>query len=537
MYGKYGGIFWMNIFKREPMPYGSVLLVDDVETNLFVAIELFKPYRLRVDTVASGQDAIERIKDGKIYDIIFMDHLMPVMDGIETTHHIRGMGYTHPIIAVTADKSAENDDLFLNNGFDSFIPKPINKSQIDTILKRMIRDKQPKEVLENALLQESKFELNENTQSNESLLRSSFIRDATKAVNVIDKLSRQPESENQSSMREFIVNIHGIKSSLHNIGEEELSAEAHSLEKAARHDSISIASTKVQDFLSNLRELLKELKANENEDIKDADIGCLCCELKKIQELCASFDRKGVLDVIAGLENCSAETRAVLDELAEFVLHSYFDEAESTAAAYAATLGCKAKSTMAGSNIDGLDILKGLEKYDGNEKTYIKILRSYARSLDSMLGTVEALREDALVDYKIAVHGIKGASYDIYAEPLGKKAEELEHAAREGNYGFALENNPSFLKEAHKLVADISGVISVIEAENPKPKKDKPDELWLKKLRDACKLFDMNGADSAMEEIEKYEYESDEGLVEWLRYNFDIMGFSQIVKRLTELMA
>jgi PAS domain S-box-containing protein len=76
----------------EPMAYGSVLVVDDVESNLFVVKGLLSPYKLSVDTAESGFEAIDKIKDGKVYDIIFMDHMMPKMDGIETTKRIRKTG-------------------------------------------------------------------------------------------------------------------------------------------------------------------------------------------------------------------------------------------------------------------------------------------------------------------------------------------------------------------------------------------------------------------------------------------------------------
>jgi len=77
---------------REPMPYGSVLVVDDVETNLYVAVGLLSSYQLKIETAASGFAAIERIKDGKTFDVIFMDHMMPEMDGIEATERLREYG-------------------------------------------------------------------------------------------------------------------------------------------------------------------------------------------------------------------------------------------------------------------------------------------------------------------------------------------------------------------------------------------------------------------------------------------------------------
>jgi len=121
------------------MPYGKVLIVDDVETNLFVAKGLLSPYGLHIETVNSGFDAIEKIKNNQTYDIIFMDHMMPDMDGIKTTKLLREMGYTHPIVALTANAVIGQKEMFLSNGFDGFISKPIDSRELNHILVEFIQ--------------------------------------------------------------------------------------------------------------------------------------------------------------------------------------------------------------------------------------------------------------------------------------------------------------------------------------------------------------------------------------------------------------
>jgi len=135
---------------REPMPYGVVLIVDDVETNILVAEGIISLYGIKVESADSGPGAIEKIKNGSVYDIIFMDHMMPEMDGIEATRIIRSMGYEHPIVALTANAVVGQADIFLQNGFDDFIPKPLDISLLNDVLNRLIRDKQPPEVIEAA---------------------------------------------------------------------------------------------------------------------------------------------------------------------------------------------------------------------------------------------------------------------------------------------------------------------------------------------------------------------------------------------------
>ncbi|MCL2099523.1 MAG: ATP-binding protein [Oscillospiraceae bacterium] len=125
----------------EPMPHGRVLVVDDVESNLFVAGGLMAPYELSVETASSGFEAVGKIKDGNVYDIVFMDHMMPEMDGIEAVKIIRDYGYTGCIVALTANTVIGHKEMFLAGGFDDFISKPIDTHRLNAVLKKYIRDK------------------------------------------------------------------------------------------------------------------------------------------------------------------------------------------------------------------------------------------------------------------------------------------------------------------------------------------------------------------------------------------------------------
>jgi len=98
-------------------------------------------YNLEIDKAISGYVTLEKVEGGKTYDIIFMDHMMPEMDGIETTQKLRAMGYNGVIVALTANALAGNAQMFKNNGFDDYISKPINIRHLDDILNKYIRDK------------------------------------------------------------------------------------------------------------------------------------------------------------------------------------------------------------------------------------------------------------------------------------------------------------------------------------------------------------------------------------------------------------
>jgi signal transduction histidine kinase/ActR/RegA family two-component response regulator len=131
---------------RDPMPHGRVLVVDDVETNLYVAKGLLSPYKLNIETAESGFEAIEKVEaamggSGTTYDIIFMDHMMPEMDGIEATQRLRERGYKGAIVALTANALVGNDEMFARHGFDGFISKPIDVLRLDAVLKQFIRSR------------------------------------------------------------------------------------------------------------------------------------------------------------------------------------------------------------------------------------------------------------------------------------------------------------------------------------------------------------------------------------------------------------
>jgi signal transduction histidine kinase/CheY-like chemotaxis protein len=123
-----------------------VLVVDDFPTNLDVAARMLRKYNMAVDCVDGGQKAIDSVMAGApAYDAIFMDHMMPGMDGIEAAAAIRALPTAYakslPIIALTANAVAGNERMFLDNGFDAFLSKPINVVMLDAVVRRCIGSK------------------------------------------------------------------------------------------------------------------------------------------------------------------------------------------------------------------------------------------------------------------------------------------------------------------------------------------------------------------------------------------------------------
>ena len=120
------------------------LLVDDIDVNLYIAREMLLPYELEIDCVESGKEAIDAIRNEKVYyDIIFMDHMMPGIDGLEATRIIReeiGTEYAKniPIVALTANAVVGKKNMFLEEGFQDFLSKPMDLDALDEVVNRWL---------------------------------------------------------------------------------------------------------------------------------------------------------------------------------------------------------------------------------------------------------------------------------------------------------------------------------------------------------------------------------------------------------------
>lgn len=120
----------------------KILVVDDNAMNLKVASGLLQPYRMTILTATSGKEAIEMIRRSPDYHIIFMDHMMPGMDGVETAHAIREIPGDYfkevPIVALTANAVSGVQEMFKNEGFQGFVAKPIEMSAMERTLRRLL---------------------------------------------------------------------------------------------------------------------------------------------------------------------------------------------------------------------------------------------------------------------------------------------------------------------------------------------------------------------------------------------------------------
>jgi len=323
------------------MPYGSVLVVDDVESNVYVAKGMMTPYGIKIETASSGLMAIEKIKKGKVYDIVFMDHMMPKMDGIETTKIIRSMGYTHSIVALTANALIGRAEMFLQNGFDGFISKPIDSRELNLILNEYIRNRKPPEVVEAARLEQLEMErkataIGGHNMEPSSELRSFFLRDAENAVSILGELLTKLNDLDDEELESYVIAVHGMKSALANIGENDLSVTAFKLERAGKERNISVMSSKTPAFIDAIRSLITSFKPAEDNcqtEISDEDLTVLREKLLKIKTACGTLDIHAANAALSDLrlKNWPSGINNALDNIAALLLHSAFDEAAEAA--------------------------------------------------------------------------------------------------------------------------------------------------------------------------------------------------------------
>ena len=329
---------------RELMPYGSVLVVDDTEANIYVAKGLLAPYELKVDSVNSGLAAIELLKKGKEYDIVFMDHMMPGMDGIEATRNIRAMGYKRPIVALTASAGAGQAEMFLENGFDDYISKPIDVRQLNAVLNKLVREKYPLKASGVA-----------GEMASDPQFVEIFLRDTTKSLAILNGLNNK-ESFSADDLRAYVICTHSLKGVLANIGNMELSGLASKLEAAGRNEDYDMIHGQTPPFLRFLQAFIDGIVSREAQaedgataEVTDgaAEVGTqgvtdgdaeratgednlyLNNKLVEIKAACERYDSGAADTGIRSLreKKWPASTAELLQKISSCLLHSDFDEA------------------------------------------------------------------------------------------------------------------------------------------------------------------------------------------------------------------
>ena len=283
--------------KRISLPYARILMVDDIPTNLDVAKGMMKPYDMQIDCVASGQEAIDAIRDEKVkYDAVFMDHMMPVMDGVETTKFIRekiGTEYakTIPIIALTANALVGNEEMFLSNGFQAFLPKPLEMTRLDKTINKWVRNKEKEKVFAEKQINAGGEMLPDIRTGKERRAKSSrrsgidrrminwkmdgvdvkrgvqqfngvdaYLEILHSYVSNIKPLLAAIKEVNRDNLPDYITTVHGIKGSSAGICADAVAVSAELLEKAGRNGDLDFVNTNNPPFLLGVEKLIADIE-------------------------------------------------------------------------------------------------------------------------------------------------------------------------------------------------------------------------------------------------------------------------------------
>jgi len=264
--------------RRFIAPEARMLVVDDINANLVVTAGLLSVYQSHVDTCTSGTEAILMIQR-KYYDIVFMDHLMPEMDGIEATRNIRALEGDYyrniPIIALTANALIGMKEMFLSNGFNDYLSKPVEISKLSDILAAWLpADKQVQKTetesddtkAEQNLFSDNFFIEGINIQAGIARYQKKIYLEVLRSYCVhtpalLEKLHRlKNENFSEKIMDEYIVTVHGLKGSSSGICADAAAKQAEALEQAARKRDMQFIEKHNDSFIKDVEILLEKLK-------------------------------------------------------------------------------------------------------------------------------------------------------------------------------------------------------------------------------------------------------------------------------------
>lgn len=259
-----------------------VLVVDDNRMNLRVVEQLLNNYRIRVTTAGSGKEALSKIVTVD-YDFVFMDHMMPEMDGVETLQNIRHMVGTYyqkvPIVALTANAAAGTREMLMKEGFTDFLEKPIERSSLERVLRRNLPEEKIVPVAEiNSFMEDPAKENAQPAEEGELIIEDLDVEKGILYCNgreqYISILRGYCEEWNQSGAladqlfknqdwKNYTITIHGMKSAMRSVGATKLSEQARLLEYAGKEGRTDYILQHHKDLMDAYHQLFDKLRENK----------------------------------------------------------------------------------------------------------------------------------------------------------------------------------------------------------------------------------------------------------------------------------
>lgn len=304
-------------------PMGRILIVDDNAMNLAVAQGLLKGTRLQIDVASSGEECLELIKR-KTYHLICMDHMMPVMDGVQTLHAIRALegnpSRDIPVIALTANAVAGAREMYLKEGFQDYLTKPIDADKLENMLIEYL----PSNVVYLTHNQQISDEYEQAEEGSELAIRESQLylmgfnlRNGLRYMGgdkaLYGKVLHDFHSilqEKEEALKDFLqkgdmpgytIIVHSLKGNARNVGADDLADEAFELEKMAKAgqlEDVTVRSPILFSMMNSMRESLKVYLENEDAgemqpEKPESDAGLRITEdewVNALKELAARLD-------------------------------------------------------------------------------------------------------------------------------------------------------------------------------------------------------------------------------------------------------
>ncbi len=304
-------------------PMGRILIVDDNAMNLAVAQGLLKGTRLQIDVAASGEECLELIKR-KTYHLICMDHMMPVMDGVQTLHAIRELegnpSRDIPVIALTANAVAGAKEMYLKEGFQDYLTKPIDADKLENMLieylpsnvvylthNRQISDEyeHPEEGSELAIRESQLYLMGFNLKNGlrymggDKALYGKVLHDFHSILQ--EKEEALKDFLQKGDMPGYTIIVHSLKGNARNVGADDLADEAFELEKMAKAgqlEDVTVRSPILFSMMNSMRNSLKVYLEKEDAEEKqpekaEDDVGVRISEdewVSALRELAARLD-------------------------------------------------------------------------------------------------------------------------------------------------------------------------------------------------------------------------------------------------------
>lgn len=331
-------------------PDADILVVDDNAVNRKVFRNLLKDTNMRIDEADSGEECLKKIVNKK-YDMIFLDHMMPGMDGIETIHAFPELegnkNLKTPVIALTANAVNGAKEMFLKNGFDDFFSKPIVYKKLENIFKKYLPQDKIIEVDNRQSQEQIQKEAEETEQIKQRLdtiselnLEYAYLHNKgpKDLYNVIEDFVQMADSDavaldaferqisDGDNLRQYRIKVHAMKTSAAMIGALTVSSIAKLLEYAARDEKIEVIKKLHSIFLEEWRGLSKHLKAicieeKDESELIEPDEEFIAQELKLLMQAMEEYNVDIADEIIENLSHFrySNEKKAAFDKIAEAV--------------------------------------------------------------------------------------------------------------------------------------------------------------------------------------------------------------------------